>query len=87
MMRHNLELAGAADVTTLSLLRGLEDYKLRWRPETVLDKRVVLPRPGSVLAAGHLAAVRGEARLRPWLKERAPWVKEARRRALRVLGR
>ncbi len=87
MMRHNLELAGAADVTTLSLLRGLEDYKLRWRPETVLDERVVLPRPGSVLAAGHLAAVRGEARLRPWLKERAPWVKEARRRALRVLGR
>ncbi|SOE00427.1 GNAT family N-acetyltransferase [Blastococcus haudaquaticus] len=87
MMRHNLELAEAAGVGTLSLLRGEEEYKFRWRPDAVRNERIVLGRPRSLPAVVHLAAVRGRGRAVPWVKARAPWVREIRDRALKTLRR
>jgi CelD/BcsL family acetyltransferase involved in cellulose biosynthesis len=87
MMRTNLALAEAAGIETLSLLRGREDYKLRWRPDVVPNSRIVLGRPRSGRATGYVLAARARARVVPWLRERAPWIREARRRVLAALGR
>lgn len=73
----DLALALDRGVPRYSMLRGREDYKLRWRPEEVWATRLVLVRPSSLRAGAHLGAVvvRHEAR------ERArPAVREARRR-------
>jgi len=43
-------------VAEYSFLRGLEDYKLRWRPDEVVATRVLLARPGLLGSAGHFPA-------------------------------
>ncbi|MFI5664916.1 GNAT family N-acetyltransferase [Streptomyces sp. NPDC051684] len=47
-------LREAPRATVLSLLRGTEPYKLHWRPEQLVNQRLLLARPGS---APQLAAL------------------------------
>jgi CelD/BcsL family acetyltransferase involved in cellulose biosynthesis len=78
MLRHNLALARERELQILSLLRGQEDYKLRWRPVSVTNSRIVLGRPGNVLAAASVALARGWAHALPYLREHAPWLRSVR---------
>jgi CelD/BcsL family acetyltransferase involved in cellulose biosynthesis len=72
---------------TMSMLRGAEPYKMRWRPTEVTNERVLLARPGSVAALGYLAAVRATAAARAWAKRRAPWLRTVRDTARRLAAR
>ncbi len=67
---------------TMSMLRGAEPYKMRWRPTEVTNERVLLTRPGRASALGYTAAVRATAAAQGWAKRRAPWL-----RAVRDTGR
>jgi len=78
MLRGNLALAADRGVAVLSLLRGREDYKLRWRPDTVHNNRLLLARRTAPRGLGHVAVVCAWARVRPWLMQRAPWLKRLR---------
>jgi CelD/BcsL family acetyltransferase involved in cellulose biosynthesis len=49
-----LGLAGRLGLAEYSFLRGDEDYKLRWRPDSVTAERVLLARPGLLGSGGHL---------------------------------
>jgi CelD/BcsL family acetyltransferase involved in cellulose biosynthesis len=80
-------LTVAAGLPRYSMLRGQEDYKLRWRAEEVRSGRLLLSRPGSFAARGlpELARVRaGAVRV---LNDRAPWVRVLRSRSHRWAGR
>jgi hypothetical protein len=56
-LRRNLALTGRLGVP-LNLLRGQEDYKLRWRPESSANRHVVLARSWPH-GAGYVTALRG----------------------------
>ncbi|GAA1959819.1 GNAT family N-acetyltransferase [Kitasatospora viridis] len=80
-LRERLDVAGllfatglaeavAAGVPVISLMRGDEPYKSRWRPDREHNHRLLLgPRRGAVLLSLRLAAVRGRAALAPRLRE------------------
>ncbi len=51
-----LERATRLEKAEYSFLRGLEDYKLRWRPAEVTTARVMLARPGLLGSAGYFTA-------------------------------
>ncbi|WP_091767904.1 GNAT family N-acetyltransferase [Blastococcus aurantiacus] len=82
LVEHDAGLAVQRGAERYSMLRGLEDYKFRWRPEPVVQERVLLSRPGpGGLAYGALVRARAAAVRR--VKEQAPWVRELRDRAVR----
>ncbi len=59
-----LERATRLGKEEYSFLRGLEDYKLRWRPDEVEATRIMLARPGLLGSAGYFpAAAAGQATL------------------------
>jgi len=86
MLRHNMEQSLQRKTPVLSFLRGQEDYKLRWRPKPVLNRRVVLARPGSFRALIYLTATKAQAKVLPWLRTHVPWLKNLRTQARRLLG-
>lgn len=51
-----LERATRLGKEEYSFLRGLEDYKLRWRPDEVAATRIMLARPGLLGSGGYFAA-------------------------------
>jgi CelD/BcsL family acetyltransferase involved in cellulose biosynthesis len=63
-----MTLAHERGCATMSMLRGAEPYKQRWRPREARSQRMLLARPGSLLArarvAGVLAAHVAKGRLR-----------------------
>ncbi|RAG85189.1 glycosyl transferase family 1 [Streptacidiphilus pinicola] len=66
----------------LSLLRGNEPYKQRWRPDPAHNERLLFgSAPAVVLTA---CAARAEERAKEFARRRMPWLKEVRGRA-RVL--
>ena len=69
MLRRNLALTDELDRPRLSLLRGEEDYKFRWRPERIAQDRVLLTRrrrPG----AAYAALLQTRTSTRAWLRNR-----------------
>jgi CelD/BcsL family acetyltransferase involved in cellulose biosynthesis len=68
---------------TMSMLRGAEEHKLRWRPQESQNRRILLARPGSALATMYttgVLAVRAAVRT---AKEKAPWLRTVRDRVRR----
>ncbi|MFC1413655.1 GNAT family N-acetyltransferase [Streptacidiphilus sp. N1-12] len=76
LFRENLAHAVATGRTELSLLRGDEPYKQRWRPEEVRSERLLLG--GGPAVAVLAAAVRFRADAVRGLRERMPWLVTAR---------
>jgi CelD/BcsL family acetyltransferase involved in cellulose biosynthesis len=83
-VRHDLELTRTAGLPRFSMLRGIEDYKLRWRPEHVRNERLLLSPPGFPGAVGYPELVRGRAAAVRWAKDRAPWIRDVRDRLVRL---
>ncbi|MFC7220957.1 GNAT family N-acetyltransferase [Streptomyces polyrhachis] len=80
------EQAAGGHSAALSLLRGDEPYKYRWRPETVVNERLLLARrrTAPLLAAALAEAAarsRAKALLRRRAQARAPQANENHRRA------
>jgi len=87
MMRQALQVTAGLGRPAFTMFRGEESYKLRWHPEPVANERVVLVRPRSARGLGVALGVRARAGAVRWAKRRAPWVREVRDRALRLVGR
>lgn len=85
LVRHDVELAVARGRTRYSMLRGQEDYKFRWRPDAVVQERLLLARPGPV-AAGYPLVVRGRAAALDRARRHTPWLREVRDRVRRWRG-
>jgi CelD/BcsL family acetyltransferase involved in cellulose biosynthesis len=76
----NLDMAQRLGVPTLSLLRGDEPYKQRWRPRVAPNQRVLLAAPGAFPAPAYAAAVRSRERMGRVVKTRLPGLRTVRRR-------
>ncbi|MFC5180020.1 GNAT family N-acetyltransferase [Actinomadura harenae] len=61
LLGNDLRLACRGGLPFLSLLRGQEDYKLKWRPDLIQNERIVLCR--SARSAGYLGLVSARAEL------------------------
>jgi len=76
----NLDLAQRLGRPTLSLLRGDEPYKRRWRPEEMRNRRVLLAAKAGYPAAAYAATLRVRQRLTELAKSRVPALSGIRRR-------
>ncbi|GIJ55936.1 GNAT family N-acetyltransferase [Virgisporangium aurantiacum] len=70
---------------TMSMLRGAEPYKQRWRPTESVNRRVLLVRAGSPRGHAYAAAVRARAAAVRFAKSRAPWLRTVRASSFRIL--
>jgi CelD/BcsL family acetyltransferase involved in cellulose biosynthesis len=86
-VREDVALAVRLGLRRYSMLRGTEDYKARWRPDVVVQQRLLLHRPGGVGAAGFPLVVRLLLRARVLLKAHAPWLQVIRVRVSRARAR
>jgi len=80
-----LPLAVRGGRPTMSMLRGAEPYKQRWRPVETVNRRVLLVRAGSPRGLAYAAAVRTRGAGVRWAKARAPWLRGVRDRLRTVL--
>jgi CelD/BcsL family acetyltransferase involved in cellulose biosynthesis len=87
LVQRNAALAHELGRPTMSMLRGAEEYKLRWQPRPARNSRLLLARPGSVRARAYACRVRGRARAAAMARERMPWVLDARQRLRRAEAR
>lgn len=62
LMRTSLDEATARGSGTVSMLRGLEPYKLRWRPEQLRNTRILLSVPGTGTPTATAVAAAASAR-------------------------
>jgi CelD/BcsL family acetyltransferase involved in cellulose biosynthesis len=76
----NLDLAQRVGRPTLSLLRGDEPYKRRWRPEEKRNHRVLLAAEGDFPATAYATTVCVHRRLVQIAKSRVPALSGIRRR-------
>ncbi|MFD0684270.1 GNAT family N-acetyltransferase [Actinomadura fibrosa] len=58
LLRHDLDLARERSRPAISLLRGEEPYKLKWRPDAVQNQRIILGRSAPAAAFAGLARTR-----------------------------
>jgi CelD/BcsL family acetyltransferase involved in cellulose biosynthesis len=86
MLPDQLALATRLGRPTLSLLRGEEDYKTRWRPRRVPNRRILLARPGSARGTAYAIGARAARSVVLAAKEHAPWLRTVRDGVRRVLG-
>jgi CelD/BcsL family acetyltransferase involved in cellulose biosynthesis len=78
LLGSTLDLAHGRGCATLSMLRGAEPYKARWRPREASNQRILLGRPGSVRTTAYVAAVHTRRRVVLALRRRMPWLREVR---------
>ncbi|MFD7922847.1 GNAT family N-acetyltransferase [Streptomyces sp. NPDC059740] len=72
LLRHDAHHASSGGHRVLSLLRGTESYKQRWRPETVRNRRLLLaPRGLAPVLLLHAAQLTARARVARLVRERA----------------
>jgi CelD/BcsL family acetyltransferase involved in cellulose biosynthesis len=76
----NLEVAQELGLPTLSLLRGDEPYKQRWRPRRTRNRRVLLAGPSSLRPSAYAAAIHVRARLSHVVRTRLPGLRSLRTR-------
>jgi CelD/BcsL family acetyltransferase involved in cellulose biosynthesis len=76
----NLDLAQRLGRPTLSLLRGDEPYKRRWRPGEKRNHRVLLATEGGLVAEVYATTVRVRGRVMEIAKSRLPALSGIRRR-------
>ncbi len=84
-VRDALAVKQERGIATFSLLRGVEDHKMHWRPELVRNDRLVLGRPASLTATAHATLVRNGRATAAAVKKRVPerfqpWLRAAVRR-------
>jgi CelD/BcsL family acetyltransferase involved in cellulose biosynthesis len=74
LIRQDLIAAAELGRPTLSLLRGDEAYKMRWRPVPVQNAEWALARPGSVTGAAYTRYRRARVAAVAVAKQRLPWL-------------
>jgi hypothetical protein len=88
LLRHEAGQAARDGRAVLSMLRGCEPHKRHWRPEEVVNGRLLLARREAAwLLALYTARIAGRERLSKVVHDRAPALLELRSRMLRGLRR
>lgn len=82
-----LPVAAGHGCATMSMLRGAEPYKQRWRPVEVVNRRVLIVRNGSPRGHAYASAVRTRASAVRAAKRHAPWLRGVRDRLKAALSR
>jgi len=80
LLADTLPMAERRGRATMSMLRGAEEHKLRWRPRESQNQRILLARPGTARGTAYAKAVlilRGAVAV---AKQRAPWLRTVRDR-------
>jgi CelD/BcsL family acetyltransferase involved in cellulose biosynthesis len=80
LLADTLPLACRSGCSTMSMLRGAEEHKRRWRPAESYNRRILLARPGSIRGAAYAAGVRAFRAAVGVAKQRAPWLRTVRDR-------
>jgi CelD/BcsL family acetyltransferase involved in cellulose biosynthesis len=78
LLADTLPMAHRLGRPTMSMLRGAEEHKMRWRPVESQNQRILLARPRSVRGAAFakgVLAFRAGVRI---AKARAPWLRKVR---------
>jgi CelD/BcsL family acetyltransferase involved in cellulose biosynthesis len=78
LLADTLPMAHRLGLSTMSMLRGAEEHKHRWRPQEVQNRRVVLSRPDSVRGVAYASGVLAYRRAVELAKRRAPWLRTVR---------
>ncbi|WP_425583516.1 GNAT family N-acetyltransferase [Streptomyces macrosporus] len=91
LLRHDSSYAAETGRGVLSLLRGTEPYKFHWRPETVVNRRLLLAHPALEPALRlHTDLRRARSRLAEELRGRDPspdaWWHRTYRRCASLVG-
>lgn len=86
LLRENLRMTHQLGRPVFSMLRGAEEHKMRWRPQTVRNQRLVFGRAGGLRAATYAGFVRARARAATFVKEE-PWAYDVWQRGLRLRER
>jgi CelD/BcsL family acetyltransferase involved in cellulose biosynthesis len=79
-----LPLAHRRGCPTMSMLRGAEEHKRRWRPVESHHEGLLLARPGSAAGAAYALGVSALRRARRTARDRAPWLRAVRARLGRL---
>jgi hypothetical protein len=84
LVSSTMDLAARHGCPTMSMLRGAEPYKDRWRPTGSVNRRILLVRPGSPRGRAYAAAVRVRGVAVRWARARvragSPWLRSVRDR-------
>jgi GNAT acetyltransferase-like protein len=80
LLADTLPLAHRRGCPTMSMLRGAEEHKLRWRPRESQNQRILLARPGAVRGIAYAKAVLAARGAIEVAKQRAPWLRAVRDR-------
>ena len=86
LISQDITLAGELGKPLLSLLRGDEPYKMRWRPEPVRNAELLLARPGSAAGAAYVRYRTARAAAVAVARRRLPWLLPALDRARRTVA-
>ena len=78
LLADTLPMAYRLGLPTMTMLRGAEDHKLRWRPREARNRQILLARPGSVRGAAYANAVLAYRQAVLTAKRRAPWLRTVR---------
>jgi CelD/BcsL family acetyltransferase involved in cellulose biosynthesis len=82
-----MPVASERGLSTMSMLRGAESYKARWRPQESANQRVLLGRGISVRAAVYATGVRARRVAVDFAKARMPVLRRVRDQARRLVTR
>ena len=80
LLADTLPMAARHGRATMSMLRGAEEHKLRWRPRESQNQRILLARPGTVRGSAYAKAVLIFRSAVTVAKQRAPWLRTVRDR-------
>jgi CelD/BcsL family acetyltransferase involved in cellulose biosynthesis len=75
LVTSTIDLAHERGCATMSMLRGAESYKQRWRPREAANQRILLARGGSLRARAYVAGVLARRRAVRTVKARLPWLR------------
>jgi CelD/BcsL family acetyltransferase involved in cellulose biosynthesis len=78
LLADTLPMAHRLGLSTMSMLRGAEEHKHRWRPREVQNLRIVLTRPGRVRGTAYANGILTYRRAVETAKRRAPWLRNVR---------
>jgi CelD/BcsL family acetyltransferase involved in cellulose biosynthesis len=79
-----VELAHRHGCSTMSMLRGAEAHKMRWRPREAVNQRLLLAHSGSLRTLAFASGARTLNHTKRKAKQRLPWLRSVRDRARRA---
>ena len=83
LLADTLPMAHRLGLPAMSMLRGAEDHKRRWRPEECQNRRILLARPGSIRGTAYAGGILAHRCAVSTAKRRAPWLRDVRDRIFR----